>query len=63
MALMIAVARLFLVADSGYNPYTTVLVTTREHLEQNPEEVKRVVAAVRAGWWSRAIWAGRTTSS
>ncbi len=22
----------FLVADSGYNPYTTVLVTTREHL-------------------------------
>jgi NitT/TauT family transport system substrate-binding protein len=40
----------FLVADSGYNPYTTVLVTTREHLEQNPAEVQRVVAAVRAGW-------------
>jgi len=42
----------FLVADSGYNPYTTVLVTTREHLEQNPDEVARVVAAVRAGWAS-----------
>jgi NitT/TauT family transport system substrate-binding protein len=40
----------FLVADSGYNPYTTVLVTTREHLEKHPDEVKRMVAAVRAGW-------------
>ena len=40
----------FLVAESGYNPYTTVLVTTREHLKQNPDEVKRMVAAVRAGW-------------
>lgn len=40
----------FLVADSGYNPYTTVLVTTREHLQQHPDEVKRMVAAVRAGW-------------
>ena len=38
----------FLVAESGYNPYTTVLVTTREHLQQNPDEVKRMVAAVRA---------------
>lgn len=40
----------FLVAQSGYNPYTTVLVTTREHLAKHPDEVKRVVAAVRAGW-------------
>ncbi len=40
----------FLVAESGYNPYTTVLVTTREHLEKYPEEVERMVAAVRAGW-------------
>jgi NitT/TauT family transport system substrate-binding protein len=40
----------FLVAESGYNPYTTVLVTTREHLQSNPEEVERMVAAVRAGW-------------
>lgn len=42
----------FLVADSGYNPYTTVLVTTRAHLERNPEQVARMVAAVRAGWES-----------
>ncbi|MDB6062360.1 MAG: hypothetical protein JWM78_2463 [Verrucomicrobiaceae bacterium] len=40
----------FLIADSGYNPYTTVLATTREHLQKNPDEVKRVVAAVREGW-------------
>jgi NitT/TauT family transport system substrate-binding protein len=40
----------FLVAESGYNPYTTVLVTTREHLQKNPAQVDRVVAAVRAGW-------------
>ena len=40
----------FLIADSGYNPYTTVLATTRERLQQHPEEVKKMVAAVRAGW-------------
>jgi len=40
----------FLIAQSGYNPYTTVLVTTRDHLDKSPDEAKRVVAAVRAGW-------------
>lgn len=40
----------FLIADSGYNPYTTVLATTRAQLQQHPDEVRRVVAAVRAGW-------------
>lgn len=40
----------FLIAESGYNPYTTVLVTTREHLRAHPEEVARMTAAVRAGW-------------
>ncbi|HEY3698426.1 MAG TPA: ABC transporter substrate-binding protein [Spongiibacteraceae bacterium] len=40
----------FLIADSGYNPYTTVLATTREHLQKNPDEVKQIVAAVRHGW-------------
>ena len=40
----------FLIADSGYNPYTTVLATTRENLQQNPEQVKKMIAAVRAGW-------------
>jgi NitT/TauT family transport system substrate-binding protein len=40
----------FLVADSGYNPYTTVLVARRQRLEKNPEEVKAMVTAVRLGW-------------
>ena len=42
----------FLVADSGYNPYTTVLVTTRDRHAQHADEVTKVVAAVRAGWES-----------
>jgi NitT/TauT family transport system substrate-binding protein len=42
----------FLVADSGYNPYTTVLVTNRTVLAERPDEVARMVAAVRAGWAS-----------
>lgn len=40
----------FLVADSGYNPYTTVLVTSRERWQNSPSEVKGMVAAVRSGW-------------
>lgn len=40
----------FLIADSGYNPYTTVLATTREHLQENPDEVRHMATAVREGW-------------
>jgi NitT/TauT family transport system substrate-binding protein len=40
----------FLVADSGYNPYTAVMVTSRERWQKNPAEVKQMVAAVRSGW-------------
>jgi NitT/TauT family transport system substrate-binding protein len=40
----------FLVADSGYNPYTAVLVTRRERLQGSRAEVEGVVAAVREGW-------------
>lgn len=40
----------FLVADSGYNPYTAVMVTRRQRLEQSPAEVTSMVAAVRSGW-------------
>jgi len=42
----------FLVADAGYNPYTTVLVTRGDYLKQNPDVVKNVVAAVKEGWQS-----------
>ncbi len=40
----------FLVADSGYNPYTSVLVTSRKRWQKSPSEVKSMVDAVRSGW-------------
>lgn len=40
----------FMVADSGYNPYTTVLVTTRENIQKNPQQVRNMIGAVRTGW-------------
>lgn len=40
----------FLIAESGYNPYTTVLATSESYLRQNPDVVKRMVQAVREGW-------------
>ena len=40
----------FLVADAGYNPYTTVLATSGSYLRQNRDAVAKVVAAVREGW-------------
>jgi NitT/TauT family transport system substrate-binding protein len=40
----------FLVADAGYNPYTTVLATSGSYLNANRDVVKRMVMAVREGW-------------
>jgi NitT/TauT family transport system substrate-binding protein len=40
----------FLIAESGYNPYTTVLATSENYLKENPEVVKRMIDAVREGW-------------
>ncbi len=40
----------FLIAESGYNPYTTVLATSESYLKANPEIVQSMVAAVREGW-------------
>lgn len=42
----------FLVADSGYNPYTAVLVTSKARWQAAPAEVRGMVAAVRSGWSS-----------
>lgn len=42
----------FLVAESGFNPYTTVLVTRRSLLKEKPALVKSVLEAVRGGWRS-----------
>jgi NitT/TauT family transport system substrate-binding protein len=40
----------FSIADEGFNPYATVLVTRGEVLAKKPEVVKTLVDAVRAGW-------------
>ena len=40
----------FLVADAGYNPYTTVLVTHGNYLRAHPDVVQKVTQAVREGW-------------
>lgn len=42
--------KVFLVADSGYNPYTAVVTTRSEYLRQNPRTVAGLVAALRGGW-------------
>ncbi len=40
----------FLVADTGFNPYTVVLATNGATLKKKPELVKAMVKAVKAGW-------------
>ena len=40
----------FLMAESGYNPYTTVLATSEGFLEANSGIVESMVHAVREGW-------------
>ncbi len=40
----------FLVADEGFNPYTTVLAVRKSTLQSNPDMVRKLVSAVRLGW-------------
>ncbi len=40
----------FPIADSGYNPYATVLATTDEYLAAHAKEVKAMTLAVNEGW-------------
>jgi NitT/TauT family transport system substrate-binding protein len=40
----------FLIAESGYNPYTTVLATSESYLSAHRDTVAAMVAAVREGW-------------
>jgi NitT/TauT family transport system substrate-binding protein len=42
--------QVFLVADSGYNPYTAVVITHGETLRGDAARVSRFVAALREGW-------------
>jgi len=43
-------AKTFLIADAGYNPYATVLVTNEDFLTKNGTTVEKVVRAVAEGW-------------
>jgi NitT/TauT family transport system substrate-binding protein len=40
----------FLVAESGYNPYTTVVITSGDTVKNHPERVRGMIEACRAGW-------------
>jgi NitT/TauT family transport system substrate-binding protein len=40
----------FLIAEAGYNPYTTVLVTRGDYRQKNPQVVQSMIAAVRDGY-------------
>lgn len=42
--------RVILFKDLGYNPYAGVLFTRREFLENHPDQVHALVAAVKEGW-------------
>jgi len=42
--------QVFLVADSGYDPYTAVVITHGDTLRNDAAQVAAVVAALREGW-------------
>ncbi len=42
--------KVFLLANTGFNPYTTVVVTRRDFLKTHREACRGLVAALRAGW-------------
>jgi NitT/TauT family transport system substrate-binding protein len=45
-----ATPKLLMVSELGFNTYTSLLVTGRQHLEQRPDLVRKVVAASLRGW-------------
>lgn len=42
--------KVFLIADEGYNPYATLVITRRALWDQKPELVRAFVRAAREGW-------------
>jgi NitT/TauT family transport system substrate-binding protein len=42
--------RTMMVSDLGFNPYSSVLVTTGKLIREQPEQVQAFVAATRRGW-------------
>jgi NitT/TauT family transport system substrate-binding protein len=47
-----AEVRVFLVADSGFDPYAAVVVTSGARLREHRDQVADLVAALREGWRS-----------
>jgi NitT/TauT family transport system substrate-binding protein len=45
-----AAVRCLLVAETGYNPYTSLLITSGEILKNRPETIRKFVAASIRGW-------------
>lgn len=43
-------SKVFLIAESGYNPYTAVVVVKGDYLKSNRATVERFVQATRQGW-------------
>jgi NitT/TauT family transport system substrate-binding protein len=44
--------KLFLLADNGFNTYSTTIETTTDYLKANPDIVKRFVEASIIGWYN-----------
>ena len=42
--------KVFLIADEGFNPYTTVLIAKSATIKADPKLARLMVEAVRAGW-------------
>ncbi len=42
----------FLISESGFNPYLTVVITHEDTLKNDPETVKKFLEATRKGWES-----------
>jgi len=42
--------RTLMLSDLGWNPYSSVLVTTGTVIRESPEMVREFVAATQAGW-------------
>lgn len=56
-------AQAFLVADAGYNPYTTVLVTRGDYLKSNAAVAASMVTAVTEGWSAYLADSARTDAA
>jgi NitT/TauT family transport system substrate-binding protein len=40
----------FLIADAGYNPYTTVVIARGEMVRNDPGTIRKMIVALRDGW-------------